>query len=340
MVELLANRLGLEHVKLDLDATIIGSGKREALKTYRSATGAVPGETGYQPLKIFCPELGLVLHSEMHDGNVPASVRNVEALDAALGQLPAGIKTVTVRSDAAGHQEELLKYCNDPSRRPAANGAARFGKIGFVIEPTLSDELSSAVKSVPDDQWTVMEEDEDGEALLWCAEVAFVSDTDASHKPGHLVRHVASMKPIPNRLGSGKDEIPQFGDRPSGTIRVLVTNIPAPEQSSGTRRAIGDLFEAANQCCGHGEEVHAVLKRDFAGGMMPPGKFGTTAMWWHLSIISTNLTTVIRRLALGGTWKWTRMKRLRAALLNIPAKIVRSGRKNDAEIHFRPPAGC
>ena len=60
---------------------------------------------------------------------------------------------------------------------------------------------------------------------------------------------------------------------------------------------------------------------------MPSGKFGAKAMWWHLSIISANLTTVIRRLMLGSAWKWARMKRLRAALLNIPAKIVRSGRK-------------
>ena len=101
-----------------------------------------------------------------------------------------------------------------------------------MIGAILSDELSSAVKSVPDDQWTVMEDDEDGEALLWCAEVAFVSGADASRKPGHLVRHVASMKPSPNRLGSGKDEIPQNGDRPSGTVRVLVTNYPSPKTMS------------------------------------------------------------------------------------------------------------
>ena len=123
LVEFLVNSLGLKHVTLDLDATIIGSGKREALKTYRSATGAVPGETGYQPLNVFCPELGFVLHSEMRDGNVPASVRNMEALDAALGQLPAGTKTVTVRSDAAGHQEELLKYC----KRPVETACGQWG---------------------------------------------------------------------------------------------------------------------------------------------------------------------------------------------------------------------
>ena len=153
----------------------------------------------------------------MRDGNFPASVRYVDALDAALGQLPAGIKTVSVRSDAAKHQEELLKYCNDPSRRPAANGSARFGKIGFVIGAIISDELSSAVKSVPDDQWTVMEEDADGEALAWCAEVAFVSAADGGHKPGHLVRNVASMKPSPIVWGVAKTK-----------SRHLATGLAAP----------------------------------------------------------------------------------------------------------------
>ena len=39
LVELLVNGQGLEHVTLDLDATIIGSGKREALKTERDWSG-------------------------------------------------------------------------------------------------------------------------------------------------------------------------------------------------------------------------------------------------------------------------------------------------------------
>ena len=328
LVELLVNHLQLTHVTLDIDATIIGSGKREALKTYRSATGAVPGETGYQPLNVFCPELGIMLYTQMRDGNVPASLGIVEALDAALALLPAGVKTVMVRSDAAGHQEALLKYCNDPSRRPAASGAARFGEIKFVISAILSDELSNSVQSLGDDQWSVMREDEDGSPCLWGAEVGFVSAADASHKPGHLVRYVAVMKPTPNRLGAGKDEVHESGDRPSGATRVLVTNIPSPEQCPKTGRSIEYLYDTGNQRCGHGEEVHAVVKRDFAGGTMPSGKFGANAGWWKLAVTAANLMSLIRQMTLGVRWKWVRMKRVRAAVLNIPAKIVRSGRQS------------
>ena len=57
-----------------------------------------------------------------------------------------------------------------------------------------------------------------------------------------------------------------------------MTNFLAPEQCSGTGRAIGDLFEAANQRSGHGEGVHAVLKSDYADGVMPSGKFGANAI--------------------------------------------------------------
>ena len=35
----------------------------------------------------------------------------------------------------------------------------------------------------------------------------------------------------------------------------------------------------AGERCGHGEEVHAVLKSDLAAGMMPSGRFGANTPW-------------------------------------------------------------
>ena len=43
---------------LDVDATIVASGKRKAKATYRSATRDVPYERGYQPVTVYSPELG------------------------------------------------------------------------------------------------------------------------------------------------------------------------------------------------------------------------------------------------------------------------------------------
>ena len=46
---------GAASVTIDLDATIIASGKRECLYTYRAAERRVPHERGYQPLIAFLP---------------------------------------------------------------------------------------------------------------------------------------------------------------------------------------------------------------------------------------------------------------------------------------------
>ncbi len=47
---------GAVALTIDLDATIIASGKRACLHACRAAEGLVPGERGCQPLIAFCPE--------------------------------------------------------------------------------------------------------------------------------------------------------------------------------------------------------------------------------------------------------------------------------------------
>ena len=143
----LIQTLGLEELTLDLDATVLASGKREALPTYRSATGAVPGERGYQPLSVFCPELGMVLGTEFRDGNVPASKRNLELLERVLSNLPAEIKWVGVRSDGAAHQKKLIRFFNDPASRPEP--LRRFGVIGFVIGVPQDAQMREALAQTP-----------------------------------------------------------------------------------------------------------------------------------------------------------------------------------------------
>ena len=148
----------------------------------------------------------MVLHIEFREGNVPASFRNVEALDAALGMLPDEIKTVTLRSDAAGHQEALLKYCNDPSLRLERNGAARFATIGFVISAIGSEALTKRIASVGDRAWIKLDRDRDSDCghALWGAEVPLVSNTDASHKKDHPVRYGAQANTGAPRRGNGR----------------------------------------------------------------------------------------------------------------------------------------
>ena len=110
---------------LDQDATLVETGKDEALYCYKKFKA-------YQPLNTYWAEQGLVLHTEFRDGNVPAGYEQLRVLREALECLPAGVEKVYLRSDTAGYQVNLLKYC-------AEGGSERFGVIEFAVGVDVGD---------------------------------------------------------------------------------------------------------------------------------------------------------------------------------------------------------
>ena len=137
-----------ETATIDLDATIIGSGKRDCHYTYRAANRTDPGERGYQPLVAYVGELDMAPWLEMRDGDVPASFENRRGREATLRQLPESIRRATLRTDGTGYQEEVFRFCNDPAGRPADPG--RFGVIGLFCGATRSEELMAEAKRLPE----------------------------------------------------------------------------------------------------------------------------------------------------------------------------------------------
>lgn len=94
----------LEVATLDMDATLNYCNKEEALHCYK-------GPKAYQPLNTWWAELQLMLHTEFRDGNVPAGHEQLRVFKEAMDCLPSAVKVVRLRSDTAGYQHDLLKYC-------------------------------------------------------------------------------------------------------------------------------------------------------------------------------------------------------------------------------------
>ncbi len=74
-------------------------------------------------MMVFVPGTGMIVHQEMRDGNVPASMalhddEGPRIITEALAVLPGAITHVTVRSDTAGCQNALITLCNRPGGRP------------------------------------------------------------------------------------------------------------------------------------------------------------------------------------------------------------------------------
>jgi hypothetical protein len=104
---------------LDQDATLVETAKRDALFSYK-------GFKSYQPLNTWWAEQQMVLHTEFRDGNVPAGYEQLRLLKESLTLLPEGVDQVRLRSDTAGYQHSLLRYCERGEDR-------RFGRIEFAI---------------------------------------------------------------------------------------------------------------------------------------------------------------------------------------------------------------
>lgn len=293
---------------LDMDATLVTSQKEQTLWCYQHYKA-------YQPFNIYWFEQDQIVLSEFRDGNVPAGYQQLRLLQESLNQLPTGIEKVSVRSDTAGYQQELLRYC-------AEGNNERFGVIEFAIGTDVTASFRQAVREVDEDQWLpVRRTDLDGRSYetgqQW-AEVCYVPAWAGSSKNGPSYRFVATRKLLHRQLELAGSETTEATDQvqtSSGkryTIRGIVTN-----------RTIGgnELIQWYRERCGKSEEVHAVMKDDLAGGKLPSGEFGENAAWWGIMILALNLNAAMKRLALPKSWARKRLKAVRFGLINLAGQI-------------------
>lgn len=314
-VAFVQSRSPQSQATLDMDATLVSSQKDQALWCYQKYRA-------YQPFNTYWFEQDLVLDSEFRDGNVPAGHQQLRLLQQALGQLPEGVETVFVRSDTAGYQKDLLRYC-------AEGKSKRFGVIEFAIGADVTESFRRAVKEVAEDQWSpVVRTDRDGNRYptdqQW-AEVCFVPNWAGHSKDGPAYRFVATREPLRQQLSlPGHEEGEEEQDKietPGGErykIRGIVTN-----------RTIdgNELIAWYRQRCGKSEEVHSVMKEDLAGGKLPSGDFGQNAVWWAIMVLALNLNAAMKRLVLPRSWRHKRLKALRFGLINLAGQVRQRSRQ-------------
>jgi len=298
---------------LDMDATLVESAKQEALYCYK-------GFKGYQPLNTYWFEQDLVLHSEFRDGNVPAGFEQLRVFKEALDLVPSGVEEVSLRSDTAAYQHDLLTYCAEGTNR-------RFGVIEFAIGVDVTPEFKKAVSEVGASDWHRLRRNVKGELVETgqeYAEVCFVPSGLSRKKDGPEYRYVAIREALSQPDLPGIDlqrELP-FPTMNVGPTRYKITGIV-------TNRGIpaDELIWWYRQRCGKSEEVHAVMKEDLAGGTLPSGKFGANAAWWQIMILAFNLNSAMKHVVLGGDWVNRRLKAIRFWLIDLPGRVVEHARE-------------
>ena len=255
---------------LDMDATLIETHKQQARFCYRHYRA-------YQPLTTYWSEADLVVHSEFRDGPPRRTGhQQLRVLKESLEDLPAEVEQVSLRSDTAGYQKELLKYY-------AEGRSERFGVIEFAVGVDVTTAFKQAVSETAADEWKDLYRKVGDHAEYTgqqYAEVCFVPNWVGHSLNGPEYRYVAirellRMPALPGMEAQLKLSVPimDMADGAWHKVTGIVTNRDLPGD---------ELIRWYIRRCGKGEEVHSVLKQDLAGGRMPfrRGEFGVNAAWW------------------------------------------------------------
>jgi len=298
---------------LDMDATLVETSKSEALYCYK-------GFKSYQPLNTWWAEQDVIVHTEFRDGNVPAGYQQLRVLKEALSCLPDGIEQVRLRSDTAGYQHDLLKYCE-------LGDNERFGRIEFAIGCDVSEEFKRAVAGVEASEWGSLKKMVQGREVEtgteW-AEVCFVPNAIGHSKKGPEYRYLATRRLMDEQLSlPGMDADRQY-PFPSMGMEGKKYKVFGYVTNMDWDGAV--LLPWLYKRCGKSEQAHGVMKEDLAGGKLPSKYFGENAAWWWIMILALNLNAAMKRLVLGRSWVPRRMKAIRFALINLPARVLKRSR--------------
>jgi Transposase DDE domain group 1 len=301
-----------EEATLDTDATLIETQKQEALFSYQ-------GYKAYQPYNVWWAEQGVVLHTEFRDGNVPAGYEQLRVFQEALEMLPEGVRKVYFRSDTAGYEHDLLRYCEKGQNE-------RFGKIEFAIGVDVTKEFKKAVAEVEEAEWEPLWKEIKGERrkteIEW-AEVCFVPNAIARSKNDPVYRYLATRELLDQPELPGME---RYVELPFPTMnmerkRYKIFGIVTNRDTEGN-----ELINWLHKRCGKSEEAHAIMKEDLAGGKLPSSAFGENAAWWWIMILAFNLNSAMKQIVLQGSWVTKRMKAIRFSLIGLAGRVVEHAR--------------
>jgi hypothetical protein len=326
----------LESITLDQDATFIYTDNKGALYNYQ-------GEKAYEAFNTYCHEYDIMVGTQLRGGNVHPGSEQLEELKRILSIIPEGIKKVTIRSDTAGYQEELLRYC-------AEGKDERFGVIDFTVSCKVGDGFKKAVKAVPEGDWkpVTKEEKKGGETIQketgqeW-AEVNYVPEWEVKSKVEYrfiAIREKTEVKRGENPAQMTIFEVISDMERENEQIKRLhltemtslvykVFGIVTNKQEEDG----GKIVEFHHGRCGKSEEIHLILKDELGGGHVVSGKFGVEAAWRNISVMTMSLFNIFKRNFLPPESHSCRPKAIRYKFFVMIGRFVKHARKKVMKIY-------
>ena len=282
---------------IDLDSTMIESWKKEALPTYQ-------GGRGYQPMLALWAEMNVIVADQFRDGNVPALQEPLEAARRAFQALPESVNEYYFRGDSACYEKQLMGWLRNEQRQQGPRGP-----IGFAISVRMQPSLKQHIVRLPASAWKPYRDE--AEAQSECADVLNYWPEAEEEKEYGPLRWVAI------RIRKKQGEL--FADGSEFKYFAVVTN----RWDWEARR----LLEWHREKAGTIEAIHDVLKNELGAGVLPCGRFGANAAWLRLAVLTHNVMTALKRMALPEEYLSARPKRLRFLIFNTAGRIVHHARR-------------
>ncbi len=290
---------------IDVDATVIESWKREAKPVYQ-------GGTGYQPVLALWAEMDLAVADEFRDGNVGAQMALLGVTKRAFAALPETVEQRSFRGDSACYEQTLMKWLRNRQREGGPEGF-----IGFAISARMSESLRDKIRMLPEAGWRAYRED----AQVTC-EYAELPWDPMERKVDEVLDQVRYLVIRVRQRQGGLFE--------DGTLSRHFAVVTNRFDFDGKR-----LLEWHREKAGSIEALHQTLKNELSAGVMPCSRFGANAAWLRLAVITHNVLTGLKRVALKPDYLRARPKRLRFQIFCSPGKLIHHARAVVAKVRRR-----
>jgi hypothetical protein len=212
------------------------------------------------------------------------------------------VTTFAFRADTACYNAPTLKWLADPARP-----GGPVGPIGFTIGADMTRELHAVCAAVAEPAWQLFEDRPD--ETVHCTDVEFT--------PGTWKKDALPLRYVALRLRKKQGQL--FASGADTKYLAIVSNrwdVPASA-----------LLRWHWQKAGTIELVHAITKNELGAAVPPCGRFGANAAWYRLSLLTYNVLSALKSLALPPALSTARPKRLRFTLFTLAGRLVTHARQ-------------
>jgi len=202
------------------------------------------------------------------------------------------------RADSACYEQRVLRWLADEHRIDGPQGF-----IGFTISADMTRELHELCCAVPQDQWQLVD-DERADETVHCAELQFT--------PGDWPKDAAPLRYVAVRIRKRQGLL--FASGCEQKFLAVVSN--------RYDKSAVELLRWHWEKAGTIEHIHDVSKNELGAGTPPSSRFGANAAWYRLCLITYNVLSAMKALALPPNLSSARPKKLRFALFNLAGKLA------------------